>query len=160
MMRNFQMSAHFSFYEMTRTDHRDLLEHNREAATASHHMRAGYALVWSLLEPIRRHYNAPLIPHSGFRYPALNERVGGAPQSQHVLFAACDFHVVGVSLVDVFHWIANRPWLPYGQAILENWNGGDPEAIHIGLGAPYRNEATRRLLQFDGTAYVPYTKAA
>ena len=53
--------------------------------------RADMALeLVSWLEILRRAINAPLIVTSGFRCPAHNSNVGGAPYSRHMIGCAAD----------------------------------------------------------------------
>ena len=47
-------------------------------------------LVEQLLDPIRRHYGAPIIVTSGYRCPALNTAVGGVANSHHIVGCAAD----------------------------------------------------------------------
>ena len=47
-------------------------------------------LVEQLLDPIRRHYGAPIIVTSGYRCPALNTAVGGVANSHHIIGCAAD----------------------------------------------------------------------
>ena len=131
-MGNFQITEHFSFYEMTKTCHTDLLDENRRLARRDKSlMGAAEALCRTLLEPIREHYDKPVIIVSGYRYPALNDRVEGVETSQHLHFQAADFYVEGVPLEQVFNYIQKQK-LPFGQLILKN------TTIHISLGEPFR----------------------
>ncbi len=43
------------------------------------------------MEVIRMFLGFPIMVHSGYRSPALNHSVGGAPDSQHMKGEACDF---------------------------------------------------------------------
>ena len=47
-------------------------------------------LVEQLLDPIRRHYGAPIVVTSGYRCPALNTAVGGVANSHHIVGCAAD----------------------------------------------------------------------
>ena len=47
-------------------------------------------LAHDVLEPVRALCDCPLIVHSGWRPPALNEAVGGSPTSQHLVAQAAD----------------------------------------------------------------------
>jgi Peptidase M15 len=76
----------------------------------------------SILEPIRQHFNKPLIINSGFRSQEHNNLVGGVPTSYHLYeadHAAADFYVAGESLQAVFDWIRLESGLPFDEVILE-----------------------------------------
>ena len=57
------------------------------------------------LEVIRAQLGAPIIINSGYRTPAYNKKVGGAPASQHLLANAVDIVVKGCSPFYVFKTI-------------------------------------------------------
>lgn len=46
--------------------------------------------LYELLEAIRDEFNAPIVVNSGYRSPAHNKKVGGAPNSYHVKGQAAD----------------------------------------------------------------------
>jgi len=148
-----QISPHFSLQELSRTDVRPLQALNEQAAGGSNQvLHALRALAMTMLEPVREHFNAPVVVHSAYRSPALNKIVGGQPSSQHLLGEAADFHVVGVGLEAVFDWVRLDSGLLFGQVILE----GRPDWIHLSLGAPFRDgskcgQALRATRQSDGT---------
>lgn len=58
-----------------------------------------------LLEPIREHFNKPLIISSGFRSKALNKLTGGSPTSQHLFGQAVDFNIHGIATREAFQEI-------------------------------------------------------
>ncbi len=132
------ISPHFTLSELARTDHRDYLSDNLIMAQAPAIAERLSALALTLLEPIREHFGAPVVIHSGFRMPLLNATIGGSKTSQHMRGEAADFHVVGVPLREVWEWIAGSG-LAFGQLILEGYAHGEPSWIHLSLGAPYRD---------------------
>ncbi len=129
------LAPHFSFSEMTRTNHRSWLEVNRSRAEL--HMPALRAVA-EMLEIIRANWGRPLIVHSGFRCAELNIAIGGSKRSQHLRGEAADFHVHGVPLTEVWEWIWQDSQLSFGQLILEGWRAGEPSWIHLSLGPPWR----------------------
>ena len=128
------LSPHFTLAELIRTDHRGYLD--EQAATAP--VEALRALATTILEPIRVHFGAPVVVHSGYRCPGLNAAIGGSTSSQHMRGEAADLHVVGVAHEAVWRWIARDSGLPYGQVILEGVQAGRPTWVHVSLGEPYR----------------------
>ena len=144
-MTDLQISPHFTWHELTRTDHADLQEANRIVPAPM--TISANALAWGILEPIRRHFGQPLVVHSAYRCQKLNERVGGSVTSQHMAFKAADFHMIGVSNSDVWEWVA-KSGLPFGQLIHE------PSWIHVSLGWPlYEKHKSGRVMTFDGSNY-------
>lgn len=81
-----------------------------------------------ILQPIRNVFG-PIKVTSGFRCKQVNERIGGAKNSQHVFGEAADFIPLQAPLEDVFAWIKDN--LVYGQVILEDKNG--KRWIHVSL---------------------------
>lgn len=61
----------------------------------------------NVLEPLRGHYNLPVIISSGYRCTALNKQIGGKSNSQHLTGQAADLLVHGISVVDTVKYIAN-----------------------------------------------------
>lgn len=149
------LSEHFTLNEMTITEHRIYAARNHDVP--QNLMRAGIALCESLLEPIRLHYGAPVSVHSGYRMPELNAAIGGQRRSQHMLFEAADFHVVGFPLKDVWHWICNDSGLRFGQCLLEGF-GGKFSWIHISLGKPWRKLPCQQILTSMNGGYTWISK--
>jgi len=100
VMKNFNISPHFSFFELTTTrEHPELLEQNRAHFCVEPFLnRLTYACEY-LLENLRDDIGLPIVVTSGGRCPELNKAVGGVPTSQHLfgnhLDGAFDFRVVG-----------------------------------------------------------------
>ena len=89
------------------------------------------ALVEMVLQPLRDAWGGPLIINSGFRCPELNEEVGGAATSQHVLGMAADVRCTDpVALARLI----KRLKLDYDQVIIYN------DFVHIS----YRRDGENR----------------
>ena len=130
-------ASHFCWHEMVRTNHRAWVHRNRQVPIAFR--GAGIALA-TLLEEVRTLLgDHPVIVHSGWRCPGLNEAIGGSETSQHCKFQAADFHVLNIGLSDVFGRIRASE-LAWGQLIAEGWDplAGDIAWIHLSLGHPWR----------------------
>lgn len=50
-------------------------------------------LIGHLLDPLREAWGGPVVVNSGYRSPALNAAVGGAPRSRHMYGEAADITV-------------------------------------------------------------------
>lgn len=148
-----KLSRNFTFGELTRTSHGNLLETNRqEAEVVADKLKE---LCVTLLEPVRAKYG-PVKIHSGFRGPAVNAAVGSkSSTSQHTKGEAVDFSVPGHKLDDVFRWIVTASGIPFGQAILEGKQAGVATWIHLSLGKPYRaaDRCGQALTCYDGKTY-------
>jgi zinc D-Ala-D-Ala carboxypeptidase len=128
------------------------------------------ALCLRTLEPTRAHFvkiapagaTRSIRVSSGFRGPELNRLVGGSSSSQHCQGEAADFVVTGVSVEEVFNWMAfgndGKPSVPFDQLIYEfgQW-------IHVSLkkNGPQRSQILlarhERKLGRTRTVYDPVT---
>ncbi len=97
-------------------------------------------LALRVLEPVRAHFDRPVVITSGYRPPALNRAIGGAASSQHVKGEAADFHIPGIPNYEVASWMERS--LNYDQLILEFVEAGRPYSgwVHVSYREPYRNE--------------------
>ena len=148
-----KLSRNFTFGELTRTSHGNLLETNRQEAEVV--VDKLKELCATLLEPVRLKYG-PVKIHSGFRGPACNAAVGSkSSTSQHTKGEAVDFSVPGHKLDDVFRWIVTSSGISFGQAILEGKQAGVATWIHLSLGKPYRaaDRCGQALTCYDGKTY-------
>ena len=94
------------------------------------------ALVENVLDPLREAWGAPIIVTSGYRSPALNRAVKGAPTSQHVLGEAADIHTVSDTKEDnkKLYELIKKLKLPVDQCINEH----DFDWIHVSYGPRHR----------------------
>lgn len=93
-------------------------------------------LVDNVLDPIRAHVGEPVIIHSGFRCPALNELVGGKESSQHLTGRAADFTVLGMTVreyKELAFWCADN--LDFDQLIVYPGR----KFIHVSYESPELN---------------------
>ena len=67
-----------------------------------------------VLEPIRAHFGAPVVIHSGYRTPQHNAKVNGAAHSQHCYGMAADITVAGQNPAGV---------AAYARSIMPDWGG-------------------------------------
>lgn len=147
MIKNWQVSPHFSFFDLTRTDHADLQEENRNVSNEEERKLGEVA---NLLEECRVILGCDLETHSVRRYPALNKRVGGSEKSQHLRCEAADFSPVGLDSAESIaicriklSQAGKQGKLKFGQLISESDGRGREGRkfwLHISLGTPYRDE--------------------
>ena len=76
----------------------------------------------NVLQPLRNYLGVPIIITSGYRCAALNKRIGGVVNSQHVLGQAADFVTPQKDLKIAFDYIKN--YLNYDQLLYEHSKDG------------------------------------
>ena len=86
-------------------------------------IKALQKLAESVLQPLRNHYESPVIITSGFRCAELCIAINSSIDSQHAKGQAADLEIIGHSNYDVALWIKNN--LDFDQLILEFWKGED-----------------------------------
>lgn len=109
-------------------------------------------LCQEVLQPVRDHFQQPVVISSGYRSPALNTRIGGSKTSHHCRGMAADFEIPGITNYEVAKWIATN--LQYTQLILEFWTGGNSGWIHVGYD---KSNLKKQNLSFSGSNYKNLT---
>lgn len=108
-----------------------------------------------VLQPVRDHYDRPVIVTSGYRSPRLNTSIGGSASSQHCKGEAADFTVSGVSNIEVCRWIERN--LNYDQLIYEF---GERGWIHCSYSAHRMRNMELSAKRIGGrTRYLPGLRA-
>lgn len=121
-----QLSKDFSLEEMILSD--AAARHgidNRPNEAAKENLET---LCVELLQPIRDEIDSPILINSGYRAPALNRLINGAPNSQHMEGKAADIICPGISPVRLFKMISGMG-IPFDQLILEK--GPRSTWVHI-----------------------------
>ena len=135
---------YFNLNELTRTSVRG---NNTPEATAVDNL---IALVDRVLDPLRERYGKPIRVTSGYRSKEVNERVGGAPTSQHTKGEAVDF--VCEDMRVAFEII--REHLPFDQLIWEKGDSRQPQWIHVSFRKSGKNRG--EVLRYNGKGYKPF----
>ena len=60
-------------------------------------------LILNVLQPLRDYIKKPIIVNSGFRSVALNAKVGGVANSQHIEGKAADIVIKGMSIPQIMN---------------------------------------------------------
>lgn len=152
---DYQLSTHFTFGQLTKTDHREYIDMNH--TEGQKHLDDLALLCKEVLEPVWELMGSLFIL-SGFRCLPLNTAIGSKNTSQHAKAQAADTEYQGASegrpLRDAYNKIMGSN-IMYSQLIFEfeQW-------IHIGrytpeLGKKRENEITST--QDGKTVYLPVT---
>lgn len=123
-----KLSKHFTLEELTVTTHKELKERNRISAIS---FLSDIEALAFFAEQVRAFIGVPMIISSGYRCEELNQKVGGAKNSQHLFFRAIDFVPKGMGIDECFEKIKSSQ-LVYHQLIKEF--SGDAVWIHVGMG--------------------------
>lgn len=108
-----QLSEHFSYVELTRTDHRTLDNTPDEPALVNLRRLA------VLLEELKTLLgDKPVLISSAYRSKAVNDAVGSRDTSQHRLGCAADLRVPGMTPDEVVQCVLHSS-LPFDQVIRE-----------------------------------------
>jgi len=89
-----------------------------------------------IFQPVRDHFNEPIIVSSGYRSQALNDIIGGASGSQHSKGEALDLDG-SVENFLIFEYIKNN--LEFDQLIWEFGDDENPDWVHVS----YKSENNR-----------------
>ncbi len=142
MIEDRQLSEHFRLYQLTRTDHAQYQEWNREVNEDQIEKLIWVASLWEIVINI---LDCPVVLTSGYRCQVLNRAVGSTDRSQHMLCEAADGVPVGIPVEKAFRFLlmaAKLGKFQFGQLIYEKadrgYTGKTVEWIHLSLGYPFR----------------------
>jgi len=111
----------------------------------------------SILQPIRNHYDSPVIISSGFRSAELCIAIGSTIHSQHAKGEAADLQVIGVDNKALAKYIKEN--LDYDQLILEFYKDNEPTSgwIHCSYSTDRNRNQSLRAMREDGKViYKPW----
>ena len=118
------------------------------------------SLAVNILQPVRSHFDKPLIISSGFRTAQLCIEIGSVPSSQHCAddnAAAADFEIPGVDNRELALWIKSE--LEFDQLILEFYKDNEPTSgwIHCSYSTnANRNQSLRAMREEGKVIYKPW----
>lgn len=125
-----KLSKHFELAEFTRSDNAKRLGISN-LPTIEHQENMKFVCE-KVLEPIREHFNRPLILSSGYRSAALNAKTKGASStSQHSTGEAVDIDMDGTEVTNrqIFEFIRDN--LEFDQLINEYPIDDNPSWVHV-----------------------------
>ena len=147
------LSPNFTLSEMTKSE--AALRHNIDNTPNEEQIQALMALAQNVLQPVRDHFKKGVKCNSGFRAPAVNQKVGGSPTTDHCKGQAADIEIPGVSNYDLAKWIADN--LKFTQVILEFYTQGVPDSgwVHVSYDpSKLKNEALTAVKKEGRTVYL------
>lgn len=115
-------------------------------------------LTQNILQPVRSHFDKPLIISSGFRCAELCIAIGSSVNSQHTAdnhAAAADFEIWGIDNEHLATWIKSE--LEFDQLILEFYKKGEPNSGWIHCSYSTNNNRHESLIAYrDENGKVKY----
>lgn len=149
------LSKNLTLYEMIRSDMAKRKGVSNQPT--EEHIANMIILAEKIFQPIREHFGVPIYISSGYRSAALNKKIGGSKNSQHLTGEAIDIDMDGhphVSNVEVFRWI--RENLIFDQLIWEYGNNSSPDWVHVSYNTSgtNRRQVLRAVKGTFGTKYV------
>ena len=114
----------------------------------------------SILQPIRNHYDSPVIISSGFRTPELCVLINSSINSQHAKGQAADLQVIGVDNKALAKYIKEN--LDFDQLILEFYkeeegpHSGWVHVSYVGKGNRKESLTATRSEKTKKTVYSPW----
>lgn len=153
-----RITPHFTLSEMTKSQ--TALRLGLDNDPDSDGIASLRALCEQVLEPIREHYDRPVIVTSGFRALAVNKAIGSRATSQHIKGEAADIEIPGVDNLEIYYWVAAN--LDFDQLILEYYSG-EPSSgwVHV---SHVRRSNRKQTLRIDKSGVtretLPVTKSA
>lgn len=146
------LSEHFTLTEFTKSA--EAIRKGIDNTPIDKDIRNMIVLCENVLEPVRAHFNKPIIVNSGYRSIELNEEIGGSRTSQHCFGQAADFEIMGVSNYDLAEWVAINT--QFDQLILEYYKPGIPNSgwVHCSFVGINQNRHQCKTTS-DGKNYLP-----
>ena len=136
-----KLTPHFTLDEMVKSQ--TALRLGLDNTPDTDEMESLLALCENVLEPVRVHWDKPVVVNSGFRSLPVNRAIGSKDSSQHAKGEAADIEIPGIDNLVLYYWIAEE--LDFDQLILEFYNG-EPSSgwVHVSyVGLENRNETLR-----------------
>lgn len=123
-----QISTHFTLHEAIY-----LPTWSREATDQdglTDEVLSNLKTLFSKMDQVRDHFNAPIRVHVAFRPAKYNQEIGGAKNSAHLYGMACDFDVEGLDCEKARQDLLDSGLLETLNMRMEN-NGPDAHWIHL-----------------------------
>lgn len=148
------LTKNFTLSEMTKSE--TALRNNMDNTPGEAEIANLKRLCEQVLQPVRDHFAKGVKVNSGYRAPAVNQKVGGSPTSDHCKGQAADIEIPGVANADLAKWITEN--LNFTQVILEFYTPGIPDSgwVHVSYDPQNLKKQALTAVKRDGkTVYLP-----
>lgn len=135
-----RLTENFTTQEVTRSDTAQRLKIDN--CLSIEMLDNAYQFARTVLQPLRNEIGKPFLISSWYRCKALNEAVGGMPNSAHTRATAIDFVISGLTARQTYKVVLERLKMPFDQLIFESFtkDGQTTEWVHLG----WEREENRR----------------
>ena len=132
--KNMKLSKNLTLGEVTKSA--TAIKNGISNKPSGEHLSNLIQIANKIFQPVRDHFNEPIIVSSGYRSKALNDLIGGASGSQHSKGEALDLDG-SVENAYIFEFIKNN--LEFDQLIWEYGDDENPDWVHVS----YKSENNR-----------------
>ncbi len=150
-----KISEHLDLSELTRSESakRNGINNN----PTPEHIENFKLLAENVFEPIRLHFNTPILISSGYRSKELNAFIKGSASSQHCKGQAIDIDMDGskggVTNKMVFDFIKDK--LDFDQLIWEFGTDSNPDWVHVSYAKGANRKQKLKAVRNNGkTSYI------
>jgi len=124
------ISDHITFEEATYSN--TAIQNNIDNIPDSISLENMKTLAIRVFEPLRKHFNKPILVTSFYRSLDVNKLINGSSSSQHLTGKAIDIKTSNKNHFtnkDIFNYIKNN--LVFDQLIWEYGNDNEPQWVHV-----------------------------
>ena len=132
--KNMKLSKNLTLDEATKSA--TAIKNGISNKPSGEHLSNLIQIATKIFQPVRDHFQKPIIVSSGYRSKALNDLIGGASGSQHSKGEALDLDG-SVDNFLIFEFIKNN--LEFDQLIWEFGDDENPDWVHVS----YKTENNR-----------------
>ena len=132
--KNMKLSKNLTLDEATKSA--TAIKNGISNKPSGEHLSNLIQIASKIFQPVRDHFQKPIIVSSGYRSKALNDLIGGASGSQHSKGEALDLDG-SVDNFLIFEFIKNN--LEFDQLIWEFGDDENPDWVHVS----YKTENNR-----------------
>ena len=108
-------------------------------------------ICYEILEPVRAHFDKPVLITSGYRSEELCEAIGSKKTYQHAKGQAVDFEIPGVPNIQIAYWLQNN--VDFDQLILEYYSPDDGSKGWVHVSYNEKGSNRKQVLTYDGKKY-------